>query len=656
MTSLFTEDFEGGSNGATLTTGNTSFSAFNGSVTFTNTASAVASGSLAMQVTAASGTDVSANKTYASSQAKLWRRVYVTPPSTLTGTIDLIVARGSNALRARLRLNTNRTVSLMNGNSVVWTSTTVLPAGQVSRLAWRLDNPAGQQQLRLYVGVNPHTTTVTEDSANRTYNQGTIDTLRLGQINSGTTASTTVYFDAVADDDTNEPGPAVTGAPTLTASLTGSGTLTAALTSLNNTATVSLSGTGTLTVQIEAVPVPTPPPSHIHRWAAWTRDDDYAPSKSLLIDTANVLRKHVGVDTAVVTTPYDPETWDACAPSTGVLVYRDGLEEFSGPIVTRQVNWDAETDPRPLITLECQGDGLHLADRPVFPDRSRAADDQTVNDYWTFTGVASTAMWQLISDQAGPTCRADRQVSGLVMGADPGVGISRTWQQLFTGAGPNGVMDALAVISAASGEDLGVRVTSSAGQLLVDVVQPRDQTDAAKFSADMRNLVGFFYRETAPTVTHALSAGAGTLHARLRKLVVTTSALALSWGRQIWSYVDRSDTSDTTELTQAAQDAIDQGPPTVSLTCTLADTQAAAYRKDYDLGDKVTVYVGLPGQRAAAAVVDVIRQISLSLDNTGKEVIRPAIGSYDAKAIRPTPTQQHLAAVAARVSGINSRK
>ena len=656
MASLFVENFEGGTGGATATTSNTAFTAVSGTgAAFTAAPTPLPEGLLAVQVAAAAGTAVYLESTYTPT-ALFFRRVYVRPVSPVSNTHDLIALRGSNTGRSRLRLNGNGTVSLINGSTNEWTSSTVLPVDQWSRVEYRVDNTAGAQQARLYVGPDPHTTTVTEDSGDRAYNQGTIDTARLGQNNTNTTADVTLLFDAVADDDSAWPGPVVTSTPTVNASLTPTVTLTAVVSSATTTVAVSFAATVTLTASVAQVAVVLPPPPTMHTWAVWARDTDYAPSKALLIDTVQIVRKHMGVDTAVITTPFSPEAWAACAPSNGVIVHRDGRQEFSGPIAARQLNWDAETDPRPLITLECVGDEQHLADRLVMPDRLRAGDDQTVNDYWSFAGVASTAMWQMISDQAGPTARADRQVSGLVMGADPGVGSSRTWRQLFSAAGPNGVMDALAVISAASGLDLGIRVTSAAGQLTVDVVQPRDLTDGVKFAADMRNLVAIFYRETAPTVTHALSAGAGTLHTRVRKLVVTTSSLALAWGRQIWSYIDRSDTSDTTELAQADQDAIDQGPATVSLTVRLTDTEAATYGKDWDLGDKVTVYVGLPGQTQVAAVSDVVRQIALSVDNTGKESVQPAIGSYDATAIRKTPTQQQLAAAATGLAGLISRK
>jgi len=392
-----------------------------------------------------------------------------------------------------------------------------------------------------------------------------------------------------------------------------------------------------------------------HSWTAFARTASYALSAALRIDTLQILRKHMDVDTCVLTTPFDPDVWAALAPSNGIVAYRDAVQQFSGPITARQLNWDP-TDGRPLITVECVGDIVTLADRLVMPNPTLAADNQTVNDYWIYTGVTSTAMWRLISDQAGPTCYAPRRVPGLVMGADPGVGTNRTWQQLFDAAGPHGVLDELAVMSVGSGANLGVRVTSAAGQLTFDVVQPRDLTGQIRFSADMRNLVGIFYREQAPTVTNALVAGQGDLHARLRKEVDTADPLATRWGRQIWSYIDRRDTADTTVLTQAGADALAQGTQTVSLTVTLTDTQAATYLRDWDLGDQVTVYVGLPGQAQIATVADVIRQISLSVDNTSKEVIQPAIGTYDATAIIPTPTQQRLAVAGAALRGLISNK
>lgn len=381
----------------------------------------------------------------------------------------------------------------------------------------------------------------------------------------------------------------------------------------------------------------------------WARTSTYALDIELPIISASAVRRHLGVDTAVIKTPYTVTAMDRLQPSHGVELWRDGRQEFSGLVSELNPTWDAETG-QAVLKADCVGDVQHLADRLVFPDPLRAADDQTVNDYWKTTGPAATAMRKLISDQAGPTCRAERRVPGLVLGTDPGSGVSRTWSGLF-----NTVLEQLTVMSVASGANLGVRMRTTSGQVTADIVAARNRADDIKFSADLSNLGSIDYKITAPTLTHALSAGQGDLHLRMRKLATTSDPLATMWGRQIWEYIDRRDTADATELLQAANDALANGGPTVSLAVTLLDTEAATYGIDWDVGDRITVYVGLPGQTKVATVVDVVREIRFDVDATGAESIRPAIGSYDAKAAIPTPTQQQLARVGLSLRGLIAR-
>lgn len=384
----------------------------------------------------------------------------------------------------------------------------------------------------------------------------------------------------------------------------------------------------------------------------FARAANYSNSLSLPIADAQFVKRHMGVSTAVVSTPYTPTAWAALQPSLGLTLWRDGRQEFTGRLTAREASWDAQTG-RATIKVEAKGDESRLATRLSFPDPLRAADDQTVNDHWTSGATAvsaSTAMYKLISDQAGATCAASRQITGLALGVDPNVGISRVWSGLF-----DPVLDLLTDISVASGADLGLRMTSVAGALTATVVVPRNLTSTVVFSADMSNLVGFNYREAEPSVTHALSAGQGDLHLRMRKLSVTTDPQALLWGEQYWSYIDRRDTADPVELQRADDDAIAQGVPTVSLSVKLTNSQAATYGVDWGLGDSITVYVGLPGQTKVAAVSDVCREIAFTVNSSGAETITPAIGSYDAKAKIPTPTQQKLSEVATQLANV-SRK
>lgn len=392
------------------------------------------------------------------------------------------------------------------------------------------------------------------------------------------------------------------------------------------------------------------------QWYAVTRTATYQLGVTLPITTLSAVIRHLGVGSAVLTTVYTPERWDALAPSNGIVLYRDGAQQFSGRVTARQLDW-SRTSSAPVIKVECVDDLQVLADRLVFPDPLRAADDQTVNDYWmTRTGLgvatavpASTAMRSLINEQAGPAAASSRQVSGLSIGADPGVGLSRIWSALFTN-----LLDELTTTSVASGVDLGVRMVTGTGTLTANLVVPAN--DGMKFSADLSNLVGFSYREEAPKVTNALVAGQGDLHARLRRLQTTSDPLATAWGRQIWSYIDRRDTADTTELDKAGTDALATGAPKVSLTVQLTDSQAATYGTDWTVGSKVTVYVGLPDQTRVATVTDVVREVAIDVADNGAETIRPAIGTFDATAVLPTPTQAQLARIGAALGNLIARK
>lgn len=391
----------------------------------------------------------------------------------------------------------------------------------------------------------------------------------------------------------------------------------------------------------------------------FTRDEELALTGALRISSAKGVTRHLGVDTGVIETPYSEDAYERTAPGCGIVLYRDGQPHFNGLVGSeRTMGWDAEQG-RPTIKVQLLGDNVHLADRIAYPDPARAGDDQTTFDYWTprdGTGAAvnvpgSTAMWRLINQQLGPSARAERKVTGLTMGVDPAVGTVRRYEALFQDC-----MFCLQVFSVASGLDLGVRVTPSGGGLVASIYQPNDSAADVRFSADLSNLVGFGYTETAPDVTYALVPGQGDLHLRARRAATATNPLDTRWGRRIEKVFDRRDEADTTKLQQAADDAIAEGRGQVDLSVTLTDSQAATYGTDWGLGDKVTVYVGLAGQAKAATVVDVVREIAFEVGSDGAETLTPAIGTPDAKAMKPGPSQQALAEIGRRLENYITRK
>jgi hypothetical protein len=376
-----------------------------------------------------------------------------------------------------------------------------------------------------------------------------------------------------------------------------------------------------------------------HTWQAFARDAGYQLNGGLPIIAASGVLRHLGVDACELTVPYSPGAYGRLAPGCGAVLYRDRAQQFSGMVgSSRQIGWDARSG-RSTITVQLLGDDQHLADRLVYPSPAASATAQTA-DYWTYTGPASTAMWRLIREQAGPGAQASRRVPTLVMGDDPLVGTSRLWSVQWAP-----VLDTLTAWGVLSGADLGVRVVTTGDGLRADVYAPRDVSAAVRFSASLTNLTGWEYEQVPPEVTYAVAAGQGNLAARVRRVASSASVADLAWGRRIERYVDQRDEADTTKLQQSATDAVAEGIGTVALSTTAADTPTSAYGERWGLGDRVTVHVGLPGGPTAATVVDLVREVAFEVDNRGTEKITPAIGTSDAKAVRKGWTQKQLAKV-----------
>jgi Siphovirus ReqiPepy6 Gp37-like protein len=261
-------------------------------------------------------------------------------------------------------------------------------------------------------------------------------------------------------------------------------------------------------------------------WQAFSRDAGYQLSGALPIRKASGVLRHLGVDSCELVTPYSASAYARLAPGCGAILQRDGLQQFSGMVgSSRRIEWKAGAPA--TITVQLLGDDQHLQDRLVYPSPLLSPSAQ-VQDYWTFTGAASTAMLRLISDQAGPGAQASRRVPTLVMGDDPVVGVSRAWSQQWAP-----VLETLTSIGVLSGADLGVRMVTTSDGLRADVYVPRDLSAAVRFSAALTNLVGWAYEQQPPSVTFAITAGQGTLAARVRRWAQSVRAADLAWGRRI---------------------------------------------------------------------------------------------------------------------------
>ena len=72
-----------------------------------------------------------------------------------------------------------------------------------------------------------------------------------------------------------------------------------------------------------------------HDWAAFSRDGGYRLSGALPIASVKGVRRHLGVDTCELVTPYTPDAYGRLAPGCGIVVQRDTVQQFSGLVGSR---------------------------------------------------------------------------------------------------------------------------------------------------------------------------------------------------------------------------------------------------------------------------------------------------------------------------------
>lgn len=202
MTVDIEEDFEGGSDGGAVTEANTDLSTINGSPTFDD--AHVARGALAMRC-AASSSVVSGGRTY-TTRAVTYTRAYIYLESLPGANFFILGVQSSATIRAQVRIDgTGHTLTMRNGTTAIWTSSTVLSTDTLYRVEWLVDNTNSLQRLRLYAG---HSSSPIEDSGDDTYNQGTHDRSNVGVVSSGTG---TIWVDDFASGDEGWFGPSQTG-------------------------------------------------------------------------------------------------------------------------------------------------------------------------------------------------------------------------------------------------------------------------------------------------------------------------------------------------------------------------------------------------------------------------------------------------------------
>jgi hypothetical protein len=286
----------------------------------------------------------------------------------------------------------------------------------------------------------------------------------------------------------------------------------------------------------------------------------------------------------------------------GVVITRDQTVVFSGPVVFRERDFGGDPD-RNRLKLKFVDDTVHLLRRLAHPQPTTSAPPYNSQGYDVRTGTCSTILRQYVDFNLGPSALGARQVQGLTLATDPGLGTSVTGRARWDPLLP--FLQSLAL----AGGSLGFNILQSGSGIVFNIYQPMDRSTSVIFNPDLANLAAYDWSEEAPKSNYVYCGGGGTDVSRVIQEGSDSASIA-RWGR-VEQFRDRRDTSVAAELTQTIAIELLNNQGAIGFAITPVDLPGMTYLTHYNLGDKVTVINdGVP-------VSNIIREVHITLGNTG---------------------------------------
>jgi hypothetical protein len=356
----------------------------------------------------------------------------------------------------------------------------------------------------------------------------------------------------------------------------------------------------------------------------------------------DVTRKFNEPASGSVTLPATPEAMSILQPGNRIVVVRDGKIWTAGPMEVPsefEVGYGGgdsggEQAPPGQITIDFTDDLALIAGYITWPAPASAWTAQPTGTWRTIpSGTGEAIIRQLVTENCGPSARAERRIPRLILGAASGAGTNTTVSTRF-----EALLDTCRRV-AIDGGGVGFRTRQDGRDIVFEVYEPRDLTATARFSFGLGNLRYLRAKVSAPTVTHALVAGSepsadDTSGPTTRTYVeVADAAQAAAWYR-VEQFVDGSAADDSAgELTQAGREQLAGGAAPVELATVTVDLpdepgqpgSGLIAGRDFDLGDRVAI--ALPN---GAQVADLVRSIHLQATPKTGEYLTALVGSSEA--------------------------
>lgn len=301
---------------------------------------------------------------------------------------------------------------------------------------------------------------------------------------------------------------------------------------------------------------------------------------------------------------------------TGIILNVDGINIMTGPIWSYGQSWGVSAGNS--FNLGGSSDDMWMDTRVTLP--VPAGPPYTDAAYDTVTTAAETMMHYYVNRNAGPGAKPERRIHALTMATDNGLGVT------FTGAARfhtlTEILNAISVINLSKGSsELGWRIVQVGANLQFQVYSPTDLSGNIQFSAEFGNLEEFQFEDLGPLVNYAYVGGGGEGTARITVEGGDYPSIR-RWGR-VEQFVDQRQTSVIADLDARRDEALLEGKGSTKLSLTPIDTDQTQYLQDYNLGDRVKVVVG------GIPMVDVIREVELTITSDGNVDVIPKVGSPD---------------------------
>lgn len=338
-----------------------------------------------------------------------------------------------------------------------------------------------------------------------------------------------------------------------------------------------------------------------------------------------------------ITVDGDTDAADLLAAADGVLIVRDGGTQLSGSASSwqRKVEGDRST-----LTVTGLDDTVWLRRALALPVPT--GPPYTAVDYDDRSGPAETVLRYFVDRNLGPSAPVGRRLPYLTLPADLARGTSVRGRGRF-----HTLLELLQPLALAGG-DLGFKIVQVGTGLEFQVYQPADRSATAVFSLDLGNLSGYDYTRTLSEADYVIVGGGG--EGTARTFVEGGDAAAISARpRRSEVFRDRRDTTDVPTLEQTRAETLAENKAPTALSLTPVDTDAVTYGIHYGLGDRVTVRVD------GVSIVDVVREVTLTLTAAQGEELKPVVGSPGASGPDVPDLFPRLRRQAARVSNLERR-